>query len=153
MLGLFFSFGKIVGVLVAIFLELILTKGIGLSWDYRIILSLTAGLSVLQAVLIFFFGSDTPTEMLERGDKEGAKTFIEKFYHEEHVDDVMKEYTQEYEASQVVDVEEDESASKKKKPKRNKADSVEKKEYQLGADVTRNKINEGKNDMDSFYQS
>ena len=90
MLGLFFSFGKIVGVLVAIFLELILNKAIGLSWDYRIILSLTAGLSVLQAVLIFFFGSDTPTEMLERGDREGAKTFIEKFYHEEHVDDVMK---------------------------------------------------------------
>mgnify|MGYP000341992973 CR=1 FL=1 len=73
MLGLFFSFGKIVGVLLAIFLELILHKAIGLSWDYRIILSLTAGLSVLQAILIFCFGSDTPTEMLERGDKDGAK--------------------------------------------------------------------------------
>ena len=73
---MFFSFGKIVGVLLSIFIELILNKAIGLSWGYRIILSLTAGLSVLQAILIFIFGSDTPTEMLERGDKEAAKTFV-----------------------------------------------------------------------------
>ena len=42
-----------------------------------------------------------------------------------------------------MDAEADEKDLKKKKPKRNKADSVEKKQYQMGADVTRSKINEG----------
>ena len=43
----------------------------------------------------------------------------------------------------MMDAEADENNQKKKKPKRNKADSVEKKSYQLGADVTKSKINEG----------
>lgn len=60
MLGLFFSFGKIFGVLISIFVELIVVQALNLSYAYRIILSLTAPMSVLQAVLIFFFGSDTP---------------------------------------------------------------------------------------------
>ncbi len=38
-----------------------------MDYGFRIILSLTALFSVLQAVLIFFFGSDTPTEMIEKG--------------------------------------------------------------------------------------
>ena len=61
MLGLFFSFGKIVGVLISIFVELILVQALNVDFAFRIILSLTAVFSVLQAVLIFFFGSDTPT--------------------------------------------------------------------------------------------
>ena len=64
MLGLFFSFGKILGVLISIFVELIVVQALNLSYAYRIILSLTAPFSILQAVLIFFFGSDTPTEMI-----------------------------------------------------------------------------------------
>lgn len=66
MLGLFFSLGKIVGVLIVIMIELILDAApspIG----FRIILSMTAVFSILQAILIFFFGSDTPAEMIEKG--------------------------------------------------------------------------------------
>jgi hypothetical protein len=66
MLGIFFSLGKVVGVLLAIAVEVIM-RAIGLEYGYRIILSMTAFLSVLQAILIFFFGSDTPTEMIEKG--------------------------------------------------------------------------------------
>lgn len=74
-MGLFFSFGKVVGVLIAIAIELILNKALGVSWSFsfRIILSLTAVLTVLQSILIFCFGSDTPTEMMERGDHGAAK--------------------------------------------------------------------------------
>lgn len=66
MLGIFFSLGKVVGVLLAIAVEVIM-RAIGLEYGYRIILSMTAFLSVLQAILIFFLGSDTPTEMIEKG--------------------------------------------------------------------------------------
>lgn len=70
MLGLFFSLGKVFGVLLVIAIQLILSA-IGdaafYSWGYRIVLSMTALLSVLQSVLIFCFGSDTPTEMIEKG--------------------------------------------------------------------------------------
>ena len=93
-MGLFFSFGKIVGVLIAIFLELIVRQALNLSYAFRIILSLTAVFSVLQAVLIFCFGSDTPTEWIERGEHHEAKKIIERFYHEEYVDEVLEEYTQ-----------------------------------------------------------
>lgn len=48
--------------------------------DYRIILSMTAVLSILRAVLIFFFGSDTPTEMIEKGNEEEAIRIIEQLY-------------------------------------------------------------------------
>ena len=48
--------------------------------DYRIILSMTAVLSILQAILIFFFGSDTPTEMIEKGNEEEAIRIIEQLY-------------------------------------------------------------------------
>ena len=63
LLGLFFSLGKIIGVMVAVLLELIL-KSLNVGISFRIILSMSAVFSVLQAILIFFFGSDTPTEML-----------------------------------------------------------------------------------------
>ncbi|MCB0368669.1 MAG: MFS transporter [Bdellovibrionales bacterium] len=52
-----------------------------MSYAFRIILSVTAVLSVLQAVLIFFFGSDTPTELIEKGQHEEAKEVIKRFYH------------------------------------------------------------------------
>ena len=63
LLGLFFSLGKIVGVLIAIALELIF-QAVQLQIGWRIILSMTAFFSPLQALLIFLFGSETPTEML-----------------------------------------------------------------------------------------
>jgi MFS family permease len=68
MLGLFFSLGKIIGVLIATFLELIF-DATTFSWSWRILLSLTAFFLIIQAVLIFFFGSDTPTEMIEKGNE------------------------------------------------------------------------------------
>jgi sugar phosphate permease len=72
MLGLFFSFGKIVGVLLVIIIEMILAAcNVEIMW--RIILSLTAVFSTLQAVLIYFFGSDTPTEMIEKGKHDEAR--------------------------------------------------------------------------------
>jgi SP family galactose:H+ symporter-like MFS transporter len=88
MLGLFFSFGKVVGVLVVIAMELIFdTLEVDLGW--RVLLSMTAVFSLLQAVLIYFFGSDTPTEMIEKGQKEEAKKIIEEFYFKEYVDEVL----------------------------------------------------------------
>jgi MFS family permease len=63
MLGLFFSFGKIIGVLFVIMLELIFDK-CPFDYGWRIILSMTGVFSILQAVLIYFFGSDTPAEMI-----------------------------------------------------------------------------------------
>jgi MFS transporter, SP family, galactose:H+ symporter len=63
MLGLFFSLGKIIGVLFVIVLELILRKtGVGVS--YRIILSLTAVFALIQSTLLLCFGFNTPTEMI-----------------------------------------------------------------------------------------
>jgi len=68
MLGLFFSLGKIIGVLFVIIIELSFeAASVKLGW--RVILSMTAGFSVLQAILIFFLGSRTPTECLEHGDE------------------------------------------------------------------------------------
>lgn len=101
MLGLFFSLGKVVGVLVVIFVEKITIQAINTPFAFRIILSMTAPLAVLQAVLMFCFGSDTPTELIEKGQHEEAKEVIKRFYKEEYVDEVMEEYTSEYEASQV----------------------------------------------------
>ena len=75
-MGLFFSFGKVVGVLISIFVELIVVQALNVDYAFRIILSLTVFFSVLQSVLIFFFGSDTPTEHLERGDHAKAKEII-----------------------------------------------------------------------------
>lgn len=48
--------------------------------SYRIILSMTGVFSLLQAVLIYLFGSNTPTEMLEKGEREGAREIIRDFY-------------------------------------------------------------------------
>ena len=45
----------------AVTLELALAN-VGISW--RIILSVTALFSIVQAILIFLFGSDTPAEMM-----------------------------------------------------------------------------------------
>ena len=67
------------GVLVVIIIELLLDIE-PTPIDYRIILSMTAVLSILQAVLIFFFGSDTPTEMIEKGNEEEAIRIIEQLY-------------------------------------------------------------------------
>ncbi len=68
MFGLFFSLGKIVGVVFEATLELIFDAApFDISW--RILLSLTAVFSVIQAILIFFFGSNTPTEMIEKGNE------------------------------------------------------------------------------------
>lgn len=63
LLGLFFSFGKVVGVLFIIMLELIF-DACPFDYGWRIILSTTAAFSILQAILIFFFGSNTPAEMI-----------------------------------------------------------------------------------------
>jgi MFS family permease len=74
-LGLLFSLGKVVGVLVIIAMELSFhALEVDLGW--RVILSMTAIFSILQAILIYFFGSDTPTEMIEKGEKEKAKKII-----------------------------------------------------------------------------
>lgn len=88
MLGLFFSLGKIIGVLIEAILEIIFEAApFAISW--RILLSLTAVFAVIQAVLMFFFGSDTPTEMIERGNDPEALKIIEKFYKREFVDEIM----------------------------------------------------------------
>ena len=113
MLGLFFSFGKVVGVLVVIFIEKVTIQALNLPYAYRIILSATAPLAILQAVLIFFFGSDTPTEMIEKGKHDEAKEIIKRFYKEEYVDEVL-EYTSEYEASQVDPTPENKNPNEKK---------------------------------------
>lgn len=75
LLGLFFSLGKIIGVMLVIILELILNK-YNVDFAFRIIFSMTGVLSILQAILIFCFGSNTVTEMLEKEDKEGAMSII-----------------------------------------------------------------------------
>ncbi len=61
--------------MVVIVIELILNN-FNVEISYRIILSMTGVFSVLQSLLIFFFGSDTPTEMLEKDDREGAMKII-----------------------------------------------------------------------------
>lgn len=81
MLGLFFSLGKIIGVLFVIIIELIF-EDVHLEIGWRIILSMTAGFSILQAILIFLFGSDTPAEMIEKGDDARALEIIKHFYFE-----------------------------------------------------------------------
>lgn len=91
MLGLFFSLGKIIGVLVVIIIEMILDEypsPIG----YRIILSMTAVFSILQAILIFFFGSDTPAEMIEKGKEDKAMKIIKEFYKEDYQKEIFEEY-------------------------------------------------------------
>lgn len=96
LLGLFFSFGKILGVILITILELIFDAA-PFDIDYRILLSLTGVFSIIQAILIFFFGSDTPTEMIEKGKDPEARKIIEDFYHEEYVEEIFIEYKREYE--------------------------------------------------------
>lgn len=60
MLGLFFSLGKIVGVMFVILLEIVL-RAANVTFAYRIILSFTAVFAIIQIILLFFFGSNTPT--------------------------------------------------------------------------------------------
>lgn len=94
-MGLFFSFGKCIGVLLVISLSLILTSvGVAISW--RILLSTTAVLSLLQALLIFLFCSDTPVEMIEKGLYDRARQIISENYHEEYVEEVFQEYIKDY---------------------------------------------------------
>ena len=142
-MGLFFSFGKMVGVLLAIFIQLIITQALGLSYAFRIILSVTAVLSVLQAVLIFFFGSQTPTELLERGQHHEAKEVIKKFYHEEYVQEVLDEYTSEHEASMIdIDAQAKKDLEKKKKNKKPQAKIAKdiKKDYKINEELTKSKL-------------
>lgn len=41
---------------------------------------MTALFSIMQALLIYFFGSDTPTEMIEKGEIARAREIIKDFY-------------------------------------------------------------------------
>jgi hypothetical protein len=75
LLGLFFSLGKIIGVIYVILLEIFLRLA-GVAIAYRIILSFTAVFSVIQVILIFCFGSNTPTEMMENGNTDEARAII-----------------------------------------------------------------------------
>jgi hypothetical protein len=56
---------------------------------------MTAVFGVLQALLMFFFGSATPSELIEKGLEEEAKQIIEKFYVPECREEVYNEYKQE----------------------------------------------------------
>ncbi len=67
MLGLFFSFGKIIGILIAVAMELLFPVVADPAF-YRIILSMTAGYSVLQLILVVIFCPSTPTELVERDE-------------------------------------------------------------------------------------
>ncbi len=124
LLGLFFSLGKVIGVLIVIILELILSAA-EVTYKYRIILSLTAFFSVIQAILIFFFGSNTPTEFIERGQHEEARDVIKTLYKEKYVEEVMKEYIEESEAATEHHRSEDEDSHKKKKKLHKKAMELE----------------------------
>jgi sugar phosphate permease len=63
MVGLFFSFGKIMGVMIVISLELIFNAA-PFTIYWRVLFSMTGVFAVLQTTLIFFFGKDTPTELI-----------------------------------------------------------------------------------------
>lgn len=66
MLGQFFSFGKIVGVMISIALQLIFgATDVAIYW--RVLFTLSCGFAILQAGLIFFFVKETPTELIEKG--------------------------------------------------------------------------------------
>jgi sugar phosphate permease len=66
MLGYFFSLGKIVGVMIVISLTLIFAAtSVAIYW--RVLFTLSCGFAVLQAVLVFFFVRETPTELIEKG--------------------------------------------------------------------------------------
>jgi hypothetical protein len=80
MLGLFFSFGKISGVMTNIAIQMSLNAlNVGISW--RIILSISAPLALTQALLLFIFGYDTPAELIERGQKDEALKTIQSLYY------------------------------------------------------------------------
>lgn len=57
---------------------------------------MTALISIMQALLIYFFGSDTPTEMIEKGEIDRAREIIKDFYKEEYVQEVLDEYVNEF---------------------------------------------------------
>jgi MFS family permease len=78
MLGLFFSFGKIIGILLAVAMELLFPV-VADPVFYRIILSLTAAYSVLQLILVVIFCPPTPTELVERDEVERAREVIGRF--------------------------------------------------------------------------
>lgn len=70
-MGLFFSFGKILGVMIAISLQHILDVAhVSISW--RVILSVTFPLAIVQVILLFIFGFDTPSELIEKERREEA---------------------------------------------------------------------------------
>lgn len=99
MLGLFFSFGKIIGILIAVAMELLFPV-IPDPVFYRIILSMTAAFSILQAILVFLFCPSTPTELIERGQDEEARKVIVRLCKQEYVGEVLAEYQREHEIEQ-----------------------------------------------------
>lgn len=66
--GTFFALGKIVGVLLVITLELLIGEQ-----GWRIILSVTALLALVQSILLAFIGIDTPYEWIARKDYDKAR--------------------------------------------------------------------------------
>lgn len=60
--GSLFSLGKIVGILLVISLELMLKDT-----QWRLILSVTLLLAIIQSILLRFVGIDTPYEWVSRG--------------------------------------------------------------------------------------
>jgi hypothetical protein len=80
MLGLFFSFGKISGVMLNVMMQMSLQhQNVGISW--RLILSVSAPLALTQALLLYLFGFDTPTELIERGQRDEALQTIKDLYY------------------------------------------------------------------------
>jgi hypothetical protein len=69
--GTFFGLGKIAGVLTVIILELLLGEG---AW--RLLLSVTLILALVQSAVLAVIGIDTPYEWISRGDIEKARQSI-----------------------------------------------------------------------------
>jgi hypothetical protein len=69
--GTFFGLGKIAGVLTVIILELLLGEG---AW--RLLLSVTVILALVQSAVLAVIGIDTPYEWISRGDIEKARQSI-----------------------------------------------------------------------------
>lgn len=97
---------------------------------------MTAVFSLLQAILIFFFGSDTPTESFEKGEREQALKVIKRFYHDRYVEQVYNEYTKEHEAEFGVK----ETMSENLNEHRQSHKNVKKREYKFDLKVEKVEI-------------
>lgn len=112
--GTFFGLGKIVGVLTVILLELLLGEE---AW--RILLSVTAILALMQSAALAVIGVDTPYEWIARGDFEKAREAVQYIYHKEDVEDVLEEIKKDIQLEIVksetsLDLQANESFKKKK---------------------------------------